>query len=92
MIIEDVKSGRRAMAFLTDEELEILERAIKLVSDRIGIASVSYASGTVTLSYVYNKGGKDEWTDNSFKIVNVGADSKAAVVKDVLEKVFRMIF
>lgn len=91
MTVKEAENGKRAMALLTDNETEILEQAVKLVDPRIGISEIDYAGGTITLSYLYNVGTEHEWTDGLFRTVNVGADSRAAIVKDVMEKVFKIL-
>ena len=91
MTVKEAANGKRAMALLSDNEAEILEQAVKLVDPRIGISEIDYAGGTITLSYLYNAGTEHEWTDGMFLTVNVGADSRAAIVKDVMDKVFKTL-
>ena len=89
MTVKEAEDGKREMAFLSGEEAGILEQAVKLVDPRIGISEIDYTDGTITLSYVHNRGTEHEWTEGMFRTVNVRADSRAAIVKDVMEKVFK---
>jgi len=76
------------MSILDNMQLNTLDQAIKTVDPSVAIDTVNYDTGIISISITYNKGTKDQWTNERFMEINVASDSVAAAFYDVYTRVY----
>lgn len=76
------------MATLDNMQLNTLDQAIKTVDPNVAIDTVNYDTGIISISITYNKGTKDQWTNERFMEINVASDSVPAIFYDVFTRVY----
>lgn len=76
------------MAILDNMQLNTLDQAIKTVDPNVAIHTVNYDTGIISISFTYNKGTKDQWTNERFMETNVASDSVPAIFYDVFTMVY----
>ena len=76
------------MAILDSMQLNTLDQAIKTVDHNVAIDTVNYDTGIIYISFTYNKGTKDQWTNERFMEINVASDSVPAIFYDVFTRVY----
>lgn len=89
MDIKVVKSERRQMAELSEDQLETLEKMCKVCDPRYYIEEVNYETGIISIGYVHNPDTSHEWKESGFIEVSVGSDSAMAIFKDVYDTVYQ---
>lgn len=77
------------MSILGSATLDTLDQAIKTVDPNVAIDTVNYDTGVISISITYNKGTKDQWTNNKFMEINVATDSVPAIFYDVFTRVYK---
>ena len=86
----DGSSGATASRF-TEDQLETLDKAINLTCAQFHLQKVDYAAGTIHISNTYNRNTPDQWTQDDFIVVNIGACSVACAFHSAYEAVYRHI-
>lgn len=76
------------MSILDNMQLNTLDQAIKTVDPNVAIHTVNYDTGIIYISITYNKGTKDQWTNERFMEINVASDSVPAIFYDVFTRVY----
>lgn len=76
------------MSILGNMQLNTLDEAIKTVDPNVAIDTVNYDTGIIYISITYNKGTKDQWTNERFMEINVASDSVPAIFYDVFTRVY----
>lgn len=82
------QNNNPCMATLDNMQLNTLDQAIKTVDPNVAIHTVNYDTGIISISITYNKGTKDQWTNERFMEINVASDSVAAAFYDVYTRVY----
>ena len=77
------------MSIFDNMQLNTLDQAIKTVDPNVAIHTVNYDTGIISISITYNKGTKDQWTNERFMEINVASDSVAAAFYDVYTRVYK---
>ncbi len=72
----------------TEETKEKLDALIKSMDSKVGIDHIDYDREKVVLSYVYNKGTKDEWVNHNFYEVNTAMESVPCATWEVVNAVY----
>lgn len=83
------KKNNPCMATLDNMQINTLDQAIKTVDPNVAIDTVNYDTGIICISITYNKGTKDQWTNERFMEINVASDSVAAAFYDVYTRVYK---
>ncbi len=83
------QNNKPCMATLDNMQLNTLDQAIKTVDPNVAIHTVNYDTGIISISITYNKGTKDQWTNERFMEINVASDSVAAAFYDVYTRVYK---
>ena len=83
------QNNNPCMATLDNMQLNTLDQAIKTVDPNVAIHTVNYDTGIISISITYNKGTKDQWTNERFMEINVASDSVAAAFYDVYTRVYK---
>jgi hypothetical protein len=76
------------MSILDNMQLNTLDQAIKTVDPNVAIHTVNYDTGLIYISITYNRGTKDQWTNERFMEINVASDSVPAIFYDVFTRVY----
>ena len=82
------QNNKPCMSILGNMQLNTLDQAIKTVDPNVAIATVNYDTGIIYISITYNKGTKDQWTNERFMEINVASDSVPAIFYDVFTRVY----
>lgn len=82
------QNNNPCMAILGNMQLNTLDQAIKTVDPNVAINTVNYDTGVIYISITYNKGTKDQWTNERFMEINVASDSVPAIFYDVFTRVY----
>lgn len=77
------------MSIIDSATLDTLDQAIKTVDPNVAIDTVNYDTGVISISITYNKGTKDQWTNDRFMEINVASDSVPAIFYDVFTRVYK---
>lgn len=80
--------NKPAMAVWSQDQIDTLEKAIKLTDPHVFISKIDYDAGTVHIGYHYNEGTPDAFDENDFMTINVASSSVAAAFKDVFIQVY----
>lgn len=86
----DGSSGATASRF-TEDQLDTLDKAINLTCAQFHLQKVDYAAGTIHISNTYNRNKPDQWTQDDFIVVNIGACSIASAFHAAYEAVYKHI-
>ncbi len=82
-----IDSLEKKMEAIPLDEIELIDRAIKVIEPKLMIQEVNYSKGVVKIAFNRNVGTPNEWCEENFLEVNVACDSNAAVLCDVINKV-----
>ena len=80
--------NKPCMSILDNMQLNTLDQAIKTVDPNVAIHTVNYDTGIIYISITYNKGTKDQWTNERFMEINAASDSVPAIFYDVFTRVY----
>ena len=83
------QNNKPCMSIFDNMQLNTLDQAIKTVDPNVAIHTVNYDTGIISISITYNKGTKDQWTNERFMEINVASDSVAAAFYDVYTRVYK---
>lgn len=81
-------AGHPSMAVLSEQDIELLDRCIRLIDRNLELDSIDYSAGTVSVAITYNRGTGNEWVKHDFIQVNVACDSIPAIFRDVYGQVY----
>ena len=79
---------KKAMDIFSDDQIQILEKAIQLTDRHVFISKIDYDKGLVYIGMNYNEGTPNAFQEEDFMIINVGCDSVPAAFKDVFNQVY----
>ena len=82
------QNNNPCMSIFDNATLDTLDQAIKTVDPNVAIDTVNYDTGIIYISITYNKGTKDQWTNERFMEINVASDSVPAIFYDVFTRVY----
>ena len=83
------QNNNPCMSIFDNMQLNTLDQAIKTVDPNVAIHTVNYDTGIISISITYNKGTKDQWTNERFMEINVASDSVPAIFYDVFTMVYK---